>query len=127
MVCICWHICADEGTWSGVIATSERLWMGSPPDGDMNATLGKALDRFEVQACRASMRHGIVSAPLRPLETWVWFSRKLEETALRVQATDPFTGTGQMAGEFHWPSGKTQRRPCPSEWAWPPPICSVPE
>ena len=61
MVCICWHICADEGTWSGVIATSERLWMGSPPDGDMNATLGKALDRFEVQACRASMRHGIVS------------------------------------------------------------------
>ena len=40
--------------------------MGSPPDGDMNATLGKALDRFEVQACRASMRHGIVSAPLRP-------------------------------------------------------------
>ena len=36
--------------------------MGSPPDGDMNATLGKALDRFEVQACRASMRHGIVSA-----------------------------------------------------------------
>ena len=40
--------------------------MGSPPDGDMNATLGKALDRFEVQACRASMRHGIVRAPLRP-------------------------------------------------------------
>jgi len=51
--------------------------MGSPPDGDMNATLGKALDRFEVQACRASMRHGIVSAPLRPLETWVCSLRSM--------------------------------------------------